>query len=119
MQGRLALETHVNGLQGKQRIKELVITFFCEHQDKKSVWTGGMAPLLRALVLLAEDLGLILSTHMTTHNHLELQFRGIWHPLLVFSDTRSCMWYTNMHVGQTALHIKNNNEHDCKSMMGS
>jgi hypothetical protein len=37
---------------------------------------------LRALAALAEDPGLIPSTHMVAHNHFKLYFQGIWHPLL-------------------------------------
>jgi hypothetical protein len=41
-----------------------------------------MAQWLRALALLPEDSGLIPSTHMMAHNHLQLQFQEIWYFLL-------------------------------------
>jgi len=40
-----------------------------------------MAQQLGALAALAEDIGSIPSTHMTTHNHLSLQFQEIQCPL--------------------------------------
>lgn len=33
-------------------------------------------------IFIAENLGLIPSTHIADHNHLSLQFQGIQHPLL-------------------------------------
>lgn len=35
-----------------------------------------MAQLFRALAIVAEDLGLVSSTHVLTYNHQELQFPG-------------------------------------------
>lgn len=48
----------------------------------QTMWgKGEMALLLRVLATLPEDLGFILSTHMTAHDHLELQHQVIQCPL--------------------------------------
>lgn len=56
-----------------------------------------MALWLRALADLTEDLGLVLSTYMVTHNCLrtELQF----HFLAAVGTV--CMWFTNIHADKT------------------
>jgi hypothetical protein len=43
---------------------------------------GEIALWISALAVLPEDLGSIPSNHSGPHNHLELQFQGIRHPLL-------------------------------------
>jgi hypothetical protein len=47
-----------------------------------------------SLATLPEDPGSTLSTHMATHNCLQLQFQGNQHP------------HTDIHVGKTPIHIK-------------
>jgi hypothetical protein len=47
--------------------------------------TGEMVWDLKAL---AENLGLVPSTHMVAHNHLSLQIQGVWCPLLASLSTR-------------------------------
>jgi hypothetical protein len=53
-----------------------------------------MAQQLRALAALAENLGLIASTHMVPHTCQWLQFQGFWHP------------HTGMYAGKAAVHMR-------------
>ena len=50
---------------------------------------GEMAHQLRAFTALAEDLGLVPSTQVVTHNHLHHQFQGIQRSLLVSIGTNA------------------------------
>ena len=47
-----------------------------------------MALQIKTPAIVVEDLGLIPSTHMVTHNHPSLQFQEIQYPLLTFSGTK-------------------------------
>jgi hypothetical protein len=57
-----------------------------------------MAQWLGALAALPEDLSSVPSTHMTAHNHLQLQFQGIQHP------------YSDKHAGKSQHTVKNTNK---------
>jgi hypothetical protein len=56
--------------------------------ESKCIGAGEMARGLRALIALAEDTGLIPSTHMMAHNHPELWFQRIQSSLLTSVDPR-------------------------------
>lgn len=51
-----------------------------------------MTHQLRTLADLPKDPASVPSTHMAAHNHLELQFQGIRHPILASAATRLYMW---------------------------
>lgn len=59
-----------------------------------------MIQQLRTLVALAGDLDSILSTHMATDNHLQLQFWGIQLPLLASVRTEHMC-----STGKSLIHI--------------
>ena len=61
--------------------------YICNGAQKAALWYL-MVQQLRALAARPENLSSITSTHMGTHNHLELQFRRIRHPLLASVGTR-------------------------------
>lgn len=48
----------------------------------------GLVQQFRALLDLAEDLRSVCSTHVVAHNHPQLQFQGVRHPLLNSFSTR-------------------------------
>lgn len=64
-----------------------------------------MTQKLRALAALTEDLSSVSSIHMAIYKCLYLQFQGIWHPPLVFTDTAH-MWFLYIYAGKTLTHIK-------------
>jgi hypothetical protein len=56
---------------------------------------------LKAPADLPKDLISIPSTQMVKHNHLQLQFQGIFFPLLVSSGTAHTCLCTDIHTGKT------------------
>lgn len=70
----------------------------------KVCWAREIVQWLRGLAALLEDLGLILSTLMAGHNHLKLQTRD----LTLSSGLWAHKWYTQIHVGQIPICIKQN-----------
>lgn len=62
-----------------------------------------MAQPLRALAALLEDSCSSPSPHRAAHAHLQVQFQGIWHPLLV---SMAIVWTrcTDRHVGKRPIH---------------
>ena len=67
-----------------------------------------MARWLRALGVLAEDLGLVPSTYMVVHNNPYLQFRcSNILPLLTSVDTKNtCGTHTYIYAGKPLICIK-------------
>lgn len=63
-----------------------------------------MAQQFGALCGPSEDPGSVVGT-VVINNCLELQFQEIQHLLLASVGT-GCTWYTDIHVGQTPIHIK-------------
>lgn len=69
--------------------------------------SGAMAWQLGALDALAEDLGSILRTHMTAHNHLKLQLQGdlmsspglLWYYMHVV-NRHACWQNTHAHTNK-------------------
>lgn len=61
------------------------------------VRAGGMAEKITALDILAEDLGLVLSTHLRAHNCLWCQLQGTRCPLLASVHTTLTYTYTQTH----------------------
>lgn len=47
-----------------------------------------MSTRLRALIVLAEDLGSIHNSHMAAHKHLSVQFQGIQYSFLISADAK-------------------------------
>lgn len=60
------------------------------------MWAEKMAHHLRDIDALAEDLGIIPSTHMAAYKHPSFQFQDVQHPLLVHPCCipRVCTAYT-------------------------
>lgn len=65
-----------------------------------------MPQWLRALDVLAENLGPVPSTHTVVHC-LQLQFPGTQCPLLVSLGTEH-VWYRDIHAGRIHTHMKIN-----------
>lgn len=77
---------------------DIIIHATSELWTYKLINTGGKngvtAQQLRALDTLTEDLGSVPTTQRVAHNHLDLQFQSIWHPLL-----------TSVNIGMHVVHI--------------
>lgn len=65
-----------------------------------SLGDGEVAPWLRVLVSVAENLDSIPSTHMVAHNYPLLQFWGTQYPLLISVDIR--------HAHSTLIEMREN-----------
>lgn len=63
-----------------------------------------MVQLFKALTALVEDLGLVLSTHVTVHSNLEHQFRGI--QCSGHIRHKAHHWCTCIHLGKTLVQHK-------------
>ena len=65
-------------------------------------WRDGSAQ--RALAAFAEDPCPVPSTHTPAQNHLQLQFQGIWLPLLASAGTST---QVHIYAGKTPTHVIN------------
>jgi hypothetical protein len=63
-----------------------------------------MAQWLRPLAAFPENLGLISSTNIMAHNHLQFQFQGLQHPLLASINNREALGVTHIHAGKKIIH---------------
>lgn len=59
---------------------------------------------LRALVFLAEGLGLVPSTLMVVHNLYNSSSNG-FNALFDFCGQQACMWYMSVHAGKELIYI--------------
>lgn len=82
-----------------------------DHLENDSFRVGEMAQQFRVRSALVE--GSDSSTHKVAHDFPELQYQGIWHPLLISRGTRHAHG-THAYMQAKHLHIKIKNKYNLK-----
>lgn len=71
---------------------------------KLNTWSCRSVQVVQWLIALIEDIGLVLSTYKVAHIHLDLQFQGMWCPILILMHTA----HNNTHMYMQTKILKYN-----------